>query len=103
MKNASAKRANLLFLLRNMQICDVLRGFLRSQIWIKQPYIRLIAKTIFFGGQGGYFYSGERFSLESVNFITSNRRDGFGVGSDRFLFIPINTQLITLYNNMLMK
>ena len=37
MKTERAKRAEPLFLLLNIQICNV---FLNLKIWIKQPYIR---------------------------------------------------------------
>ena len=49
MKNARAKVAKVLFFsffvffLANMQICDVLRGCLSSELWMKQSDIRLIA------------------------------------------------------------
>ena len=57
--NARAKRAKLLFLLLNIHICDVLRGCLGSQMWLKHPYIRLIAMTIFsFSGGGLLLFSG---------------------------------------------
>ena len=70
---------------------------------MKQPYIRLIAKTIFWGGGEGYFYSGECFSLENVNSFTSNHKNCNFLNCDWFkkLLFPTNSLAELLSDSLL--
>ena len=53
-------------------------------------------ENLFWGGGGKvYFYFQKRFSLESGNSFTRNRRSAFIVISDRFRITSINTELTT--------
>ena len=42
-----------LFFFLNMQVCDVPRRCLSTQIWMEEPYIKLLALTFFFRRRGG--------------------------------------------------
>ena len=52
-------------------------------------------ENLFWGGGKGYLYFQKRFSLESGNSFTRNRRSAFIVSSDRFQITSINTELTT--------